>query len=224
MEKTTLKTGQEEGRSAQWVAGLAAATAATAATGAAQAATVQIDLVNNSISSTEGTVNYSTDLSGGGSASWGGQVSWVNAASVHIAQNDPYNVAYAIATVTTGFRTAYRAVVPGYSTAAPGGSVTGFLRVTFSDPDINGGAASEGFLEVTASAISAFIAEITLNRLVFDDASTTRPSGVTVGVAVSSIGSVENGVFSPVPEPSSFGLLALGAGGVALRRQRKKSA
>ncbi len=57
------------------------------------------------------------------------------------------------------------------------------------------------------------IPTIYINRLIFDDESTTAPAGVVSGVAEAE--------FSAVPEPSSLSLLALGAGGLLARRRRK---
>jgi hypothetical protein len=54
---------------------------------------------------------------------------------------------------------------------------------------------------------------VQIHRLIFDDAFTTAPTGLT---------SASTGIqeWSAVPEPSSLGLLALGAGGLLARRRR----
>jgi hypothetical protein len=52
-----------------------------------------------------------------------------------------------------------------------------------------------------------------VHRLIFDDASATAPTGLTSD-------SPAFPAWSAVPEPSSLGLLALGAGGLLARRRR----
>ena len=63
-------------------------------------------------------------------------------------------------------------------------------------------------------------ASLKIHRLIFDDASTAAPSGV----AFTDEAYREWGV-SAVPEPgSNLALLALGAGGLTLRRRLKRAA
>ena len=65
---------------------------------------------------------------------------------------------------------------------------------------------------------------IQLVRVIFDDASTTRPeTGFTPGGSNTVIGQTDDGVYTPIPEPSRLALLALGAAGVIARRQRRQS-
>ena len=56
-----------------------------------------------------------------------------------------------------------------------------FVPVTFTDSKINGGAVTNGLLEVLAFNTSFFVHEIRLVRLVFDDATTAAPSNAVPG-------------------------------------------
>lgn len=89
--------------------------------------------------------------------------------------------------------------------------------ITFSDSRINGGSATQGYLEVNSRVARGSTASVVLTRLVFNDASTTLPgSGLGTGTTYTE--------WTPVPEPSSLGLLALGAGGLLARRRVKREA
>jgi hypothetical protein len=60
---------------------------------------------------------------------------------------------------------------------------------------------------------------VTVNRLVFDDATGDAISGLSVSHAA-----YAEYVPAAVPEPSGLGLLALGAGGLLARRRRAMAA
>ena len=89
-------------------------------------------------------------------------------------------------------------------------------HITFTDQRINGGAPTEAWLQVNAFNTSGTSQTVELSRLIFDDASTTRPAFASVPGAQTE--------WSAVPEPSSFALLALGAGGLLARRRRAMAA
>jgi hypothetical protein len=73
-----------------------------------------------------------------------------------------------------------------------------------------------GWLDVTASAISSLY-DVQIHRLIFNDASTTAPTGLS-----SASTGIPEWQVSAVPEPgSNRALLALGAGGLTLRRLKR---
>ena len=82
--------------------------------------------------------------------------------------------------------------------------------ILFTDTRINGGVATEAWVEVNAYNTSSTNHTVALSRLIFDDANATRP-------AFASVPGVQT---EYVPEPSSLALLALGAGGLMMRRRR----
>jgi len=104
--------------------------------------------------------------------------------------------------------------VPGSLGAIPA-SIKYLNPISFTDARINGGASTQGYLEVHASN-TAYKPVVELTRLVFDPNSTTMgTSGLSTSTTYTEF------VAAAVPEPSSFGLLALGAGGLVARRRRQ---
>jgi len=114
---------------------------------------------------------------------------------------------------SNGGPTSSVAIAPGGTPGA--GIVTGGITLTFSDPSIFGGASTAAFLEIVTDSASPNTG-VTLTRLVFDD-------GQGAPVIPNFANVVGQGDFPLVPEPSSLALLALGAGGITIRRQRKKA-
>jgi hypothetical protein len=96
----------------------------------------------------------------------------------------------------------------------------------------NGLAGTNALLEVEAMDLSATDFSISLLDLYYTEGSTTQPDlsiDSTTGditESFSNVGNSDDGVYTAaVPEPSSLGLLAMGAGGIlALRRRRKMTA
>jgi len=84
--------------------------------------------------------------------------------------------------------------------------------IMLTDSRINNGMATEAWLEVNAFNTSLFDHTVALTRVIFDDASTTRPAFTSIP------GALTEAVL--IPEPSSLALLALGAGGLLARRKR----
>lgn len=81
---------------------------------------------------------------------------------------------------------------------------------------MNGGFVTNGWLDVSATSGPAG-QQVRIHRLIFDDASVTAPTGVTSSSPTFT-------EWQAIPEPSSLGLLALGAGGLLARRRREKTA
>jgi hypothetical protein len=100
------------------------------------------------------------------------------------------------------------------------GQSRSFLNpITFTDPQINDGLPTNAWLQVNAFNTSAVNHTVELARLIFDTESTSRPGfGSVPGVQT-------EWQVSAVPEPgSNLALLALGAGGLTLRRRLKRGA
>jgi hypothetical protein len=97
----------------------------------------------------------------------------------------------------------------------------GLVSFTLVDQLVRAGAPTLGWLDVTATGRAAGeLGRMEVHRFIFDDAGSTAPTGLTTA----STGIPEWQV-SAVPEPgSNLALLALGAGGLTLRRRLKRAA
>ena len=216
MEKMKTKQTKIDRSAAKWLTGAMALAATTASS---QAATVQITLTGNKISTTGGN-QLNADLTGD-------TASDVSFTSTNV------RPALAFVSVWVGgeYVSAARAPDGVYFVRAAFGegnvglsAFTGPIptearslnAITFTDSRVNGGVATQGWMEVWAYNTSATDHTVELTRLIFDDASTTRPAFASIPGAQTEWGAV--------PEPSSLGLLALGAGGLLLRRSRAKAA
>ena len=119
----------------------------------------------------------------------------------------------------------------GSNSTEDGGSFRDLAAFSFQDSRINNGSRTYGFLDMTASeGPGTGGAKVQIHRLIFDDSSTTAPTGVTsetTGLTSvnATYGVTTGGGTSAVPEAStSLGLLALGAGGILTRRRQKRAA
>jgi hypothetical protein len=199
---------------AKWLPG-AMALAATAAS--TQAATVQITLLGNKVSSSGGN-QLNADLTGDGVVDITSLIGRVTDSSgFHGAElQSPVVGAAAVWFDIQGYRARATATVPNNVQWSPNPMLAEVLApVVFTDARINGGGATSGWLEVRAFNTSQVEHTVALTRLIFDDASTTRP-------AFGSIPGVQS-EWAPgaIPEPSSFALLSLGAAGLLARRRRQ---
>jgi hypothetical protein len=195
--------------------------AASAAASSSQAALVQITLSGNQVSSNNGN-NLVADITGDSLpdlvfANVQRRPGFYPAASVQI--NGGLVFASSSGSAAQGDA---QFAVGGIGVAATqiqssGINIKYLNPITFSDSRINGGSATQGYLEVNSRVVRGSTASVVLTRLVFNDASTTLPgSGLGTGTTYTE--------WTPVPEPSSLGLLALGAGGLLARRRVKREA
>ena len=208
---------------AKWLPGAMAIAATTASS---QAATVQITLSGNKISSTSaGGNSLNADLTGDGLPDSPVLGTMYNTFGAALGL-DLGGLAFFRAGFASGGGGSYAAQAgdPNFTSAVGDVGFTGqptpidlvaLNPVTFSDLRINGGETTYGWLEVHAFNESVTSSTVQLTRLIFDDASTTRP-------AFTSIPGTQT-EWSPIviPEPSSFALLGLGAAGVLARRRRQ---
>jgi hypothetical protein len=203
---------------AKWLPG-AMALAATAAS--SQAATVQITLSGNKISSTSaGGNSLYADLTGDGNNDLNidRQIVQGNKADLRAFGKDFGGAIAGRASFDVGARR-YGAGAGSTEPAMQSSTFTltmvELLPFRFMDARINGGSGTNGWLEVATFNESQTSHTVQLTRLIFDNSGTSAPNpGSISGVQTE---------WSPsaIPEPSSFALLGLGAAGVLARRRRQ---
>ena len=179
----------------------------------ANAALVQIDFTDNSITAGGGNQLFADiDFNGiddlifasssffNSGGSFFGSVS-INSAGINFASSNAF------------FDSSPRAIASVTSASE------GFVEASFTNLALGG--TFQGFLEVN-NTVGGVDTGVSILRFIYDDASSTLDlSAIDINTEYTSIGTTSATGTTVIPEPSSLGLLALGAGGLALRRRRK---
>jgi hypothetical protein len=220
LRDTNMKTKrQESSKLPRFVVGALATAGASAANGA----TVQITFDNTSpgnyVSVADQFVNFDGELTGEG---WvGGPLSPTingNYINLYILTH----VAFLSLSVYGNNNKGFAKLTAQYN-ANNTITVEKLVPFKFADSRLNGGADRLGWLHVELTGAKNSLAatrEIEIKRLIFDDTLLTAPAVGTYADAA-----YNEMVFSAVPEPgSNLALLALGAGGLTLRRRLKRAA
>ncbi len=190
---------------------LLAGTLSTGLAASASAATVQITLTGNMLSTTGGN-QMVADLTGDSVNDV--TITGVNAGLSFLRGVINGNAVFAYQSAGS-FTVDAQFAAGGVGTAS---AVNGTPRninylnpISFTDSRINSGVATDAWLQVNAFNTGSFNQTVALTRLIYDDASTTRPGfGGIPGTQPE---------WAAVPEPSGMALLALGAGGLLVRRR-----
>lgn len=164
----------------QWLAGSATVAGSLAAAGSASGEVVQITLSGNEISAS-GTVltdNTNDDVTGDGIGDLGSSSSFYFRAAGSAGIRGRIAGQVVRASFSSSTFSGYFNVRVGTSSSSGGSpeSLRNFIPIRFTDARINGGATTEGYLEVFAENLSESDHRIELVRLIFDDADTDLPS------------------------------------------------
>ena len=230
--KTKTKR-QESPQLPRFVVGALAAAGASAANGATVQITFNGTSPGNYVSFADGAANFDGALTGYDavfpSEGWKGDPLAPSIANNGITLKLPLHVSSNYASVFGNNGSGFVSI--GGSTelngfkgkAANTYTVERLVPFRFADSRLNGGVERLGWLhlELTGAKVALKNSwEIEIKRLIFDDESLSAPTFVGVGDFP-----YPEMVFSPVPEPgSNLALLALGAGGLTLRRRLKRAA
>ena len=188
---------------------MAGSAAATAAAASAQAATVQITQVNNFVSDSQNSLkaDFTGDAQNDAVLSTSRNSSYTTSSFnsgrryytfrdyanlfVNSGGGGRANRRYSSSRYTAGstfitartnfFVTAGTGVYYTYTYGTGSQSVNGLVAITFTDSRINGGGVTTGFLDIRAFNQNVSDQVVQIVRLVFDDATTTGPTGVVPG-------------------------------------------
>jgi hypothetical protein len=190
---------------------------ATAGASAASGATVQITINGSFISSSTGN-HLDTDIGNDGVSDLSGEIANTNNGFGRVNVYAVGNMAGRAAQIGSN----------GYAKIGNDPFVFGagvqvsrkLVAFTLYDANVRAGASTRVYLDLTATG--GAVGEkgrVDVHRFIFDDAT----GGTIAGLNVNDAAFTEY-VVPAVPEPSSLGLLALGAGGLLARRRRAMAA
>ena len=184
----------------------------------ANAAIVQITLTGNQI--TENTSNLQADLTGDGVV----DIALIYTHSAYVNSVHPASVSskFSASVKISGGAPAYAFYVRGTTSSSSQFGIRGtitndkLIAISFNDPAYGG--AVDAWLDVHVDQHSPTSeAAVVLQRVIWDeDQPTSRPTLLSVSATDPAYAEA-----TKVPEPSGIALLALGAGGLLLRRKRQ---
>jgi len=217
-----------------WMAG---ATAAAAASPATHASTVQITLVNDIISNAGN--HLSMMITSGhpfGTVAFAGIPPNGDTQVYALGKLGNSHKSFGFVAGQSGINTVNIVTGGGFGAEHSGTAkpqrLFALLPLKITDPNVAGGQAdTNSLLEVEAFNNGPSEESVALLSVFYSTPGNTTPpltiddtTGAITG-PYTNVGSADHGVFtSSVPEPSGLGLLALGAGGILARRQRREAA